>query len=382
LVRPEFDPGFSTPDLARLFSAESLVETMSRVEASLAVALADVGTVPAAAAADIVAACDAPVVDPGAVLRAGWEAGSPVIPLLDRLRSRLSPESARFLHLGATSQDIVDTAFMLLARQACDLLRADLQRIAGRLRDLAVEHRDTPMVGRTLLQRATPTTFGLRVASWLEPVLRAVEELSGLAGRLPVQLGGPVGVLAEYGVAAVAVTERFAADLGLVAPRLPWHGDRWPVAGIAAVTQQVARTMAKIGLDLALLSQNEVAEVHIRAGGSSSMPGKRNPIDAVRAVAAAEVCAAVAGIVTGGRPHELERAVGAWQAEWFALPVALQAAGSAVSAIATAVASLRPDVDRMAANLGGPAPPEVVASARRLVDAVLAAADALIEARR
>jgi 3-carboxy-cis,cis-muconate cycloisomerase len=351
---PTFDPGFSTASLSRLFAAEGRVAAMCRVEAALAASSGEAGVISAAQAREIESVCANPfgiagaVGDASSLLAEGWEAGSPVIVLLGRLRQRLSPSAAAALHRGATTQDIVDTAQMLMLGEALADLRRGLVQIGERLRRLAGEHQETPMVGRTFLQHARETSFGLRAAQWLEPLVRHLGGIASLRTQLPVQLGGANGNAAELGEQAVVVTGGLARRLGLVVPTLPWHTDRSRIAEVVALVERIARSMAKIGIDIAILSSSEVGELRVRAGRSSSMPGKENPIDAVRAVAAADVCSAVAQIVTASRPHELDRAVGGWHAEWFALPTVFQTAGAAVEAICTALETMTVDVARMA----------------------------------
>ena len=374
---PTFDPGFTTPGLAAVFSASSRVARMLDVEAALAEAGAAAGVVPGEAARAIVVACaDAPS-DPADLLAEGWRAGTPVIPLLERVRARLDPSAAAWLHHGATSQDIVDTALVLQMKDALGLIDTDLRALAGGLARLIETVGDTIVMARTLLQPAVPIPFGLRVAHWLAPVLHGIEEIGGRWGELPVQLGGPAGDLAAYRDAAPRVVHGLAERLGLQAPALSWHTDRTPVTSVVAAVAAVARTAATIAVDLALLSQAEVGEVRLRPGGSSSMPGKRNPIDAVRAIAAADACAGLAATVTGGRPHELERAAGGWHTEWFAVPLVLQTAGAAVAATTEAATGAELDATRAAANLGGAGAPDV-AAARLSIQQVLARCERIL----
>jgi 3-carboxy-cis,cis-muconate cycloisomerase len=366
MTLPTLDPGFSTEAMARAFGAEARVRAMCRVEEALARAGAKGGTVPADAAQRVAEACRAGVDDPGAVLARGWEDGTPVLPLLAELRARLSEEDAGWLHHGATSQDVVDTALVLQAREGLDAVRADLVGLAIALRAVATAHRDTPARAWTLLQEAVPTTVGRRTAGWLSPVVTHLVDLRELRSALPVQLGGPSGTLDALGERGLDVVEALATELGLAVPLLPWHTDRTVVATLVGALQRAARTMATIGTDLALLAHD--GAVRMRAGGSSSMPGKRNPIDATRAVAAAEVCGGAAEVITRGRPHELERGVGGWHAEWAAVPLVFHTAGAAVEATRRAVESLEvvgPGGD------GGPTP-----AAGAFVDRVVAACDA------
>jgi 3-carboxy-cis,cis-muconate cycloisomerase len=359
---PTFDPGFSTPALTAVFSAPARVARMLEVEGALAEAGAAAGVVPPEAASAIVAACAGVTVAADELLVEGWRAGTPVVPLLDIVRAGLDPTAAPWLHHGATSQDVIDTALVLQLRDALGLIDADLRTLAMDLRALIERDGATTVMARTLLQPAVPIPFGLRVARWMAPAVHGLRDLRAVRAALPVQLGGPAGDLAAYGDAAPRVVEAFAQRVGLRAPDLPWHTDRTPITTAVAAVAAVARTAATIAVDLALLAQAEVGEVRMRPGGSSSMPGKRNPIDAVRAVAAADACAGLAATVTGARPHELERAAGGWHTEWLAVPLAVQTAGAAVAAVGEAVAGAELDPARAAANLGAATTPDPAAA--------------------
>ena len=245
-------------------------------------------------------------------------------------------------------------------------LRRDLLGLGRDLRGLAAAHRDRPAPAWTFLQRAVPTTMGRRVAGWLDPVVTHLADLRTLDADLPVQLGGPSGTLDALGEDATAVVDTVADLLGLRAPTLPWHTDRTVVARLVGALQRTARTMATIGTDLALLAHDDM--VRMRAGGSSSMPGKRNPIDVVRAIAAADACGGAASVITRGRPHELERGVGGWHAEWLAVPLVLHTSGAAVEAMGAAVATL--EVVESSPGTDGPTPATGV-----FVDRVVAAYD-------
>lgn len=332
------DPGFTTEALSAVFDPAGRVRAMSAVEGALASASAAAGVVPAAVAERIAAACVEGIEDPEAVLAEGWEAGTPVLPLLARLRERLDAEAAAWLHHGTTTQDVIDTGLVLQVRAALAAVRADLVAVARGLAVIAAAQRDEPTTAFTLLQPAGQTTIGRRAAGWLGPVVGHLADLRAVAGALPVQLGGARGGLDVLGATADEVVAGTAAALGLVVPVVPWHADRTPLLRVMALVQQLTRTTAKVAGDLVLLAHHGTATM--RAGGSSAMPGKRNPVDAIRAIAAANVAGGAAGIVVGGRPPELERGAGGWQAEWVAVPLALQAAGAAVEALARAVASL------------------------------------------
>lgn len=332
------DPGFSTAPLASVFSDVARVAAMCRFEASLARASSRANLVPAPVADRIVAVCRTGVGDPDKVLAEGWEVGTPVLPLLDRLRARLERDDAAWLHHGATTQDVIDTAMVLQTKDALVVLRVDLLAVALRLRMLAVDHRSSPAAAWTLLQPAVPTTMGRRMAGWLSPVVGHLTSLRELAVDLPLQFGGPTGTLHGLGESALDVADGLAADLGLSLPDVPWHTDRTPVTSMMDALGRLARTVRSIAMDSILLAHQ--GAVSMRAGTSSSMSWKRNPIDSVRALAAAEACAGAVSIVSRGGPHELERGVGGWHVEWLAVPLAFHTVGAAVEALRRAVESL------------------------------------------
>jgi 3-carboxy-cis,cis-muconate cycloisomerase len=358
-------------------SLAARLAAMCRVEAELALARAEVGLLDAGLADEISAACAEPITGAAALLREGWQAGSPVIPLLAVLRARLGADAAAELHRGATSQDIVDTAAMLLTRDALAELGDGADRIRRRLRALAEAHRDTPTAARTFLQHAGTTTLGARAAAWLTAWGRHVAALPATAVGLPVQLGGPVGIGEGFDGRGSEVTAVLARRLGLAVPVLPWHGDRSVSADLAARVSLLVATAASIATDLVLLAQPEIAEVRMRPGRSSSIAGKHNPIDAVHAIAAADVAGSVAAGLLAPRAPELERAAGAWHAEWFALPVMFQAAAASLEALAAALGSLEVDAERMATNLGGAPDADALDAAADTVDRALAADEAL-----
>jgi 3-carboxy-cis,cis-muconate cycloisomerase len=354
--RPSFDPGFSTEEMKAIFSAESTVAAMLGFEAALAMALADAGIASRAEAEEVAAACRAGVDDPDRIADSTWEAGTPLLALREEIVAGLDPDAAQWFHHGATTQDAIDTAHMLQAKSALGVLDKGLTSIAHRLRDLTVEHRDQPHMGRTFLQEARPTTFGFRTATWLDAVVGHLEELRGRRDSLVVQLGGPVGTLGTYGEKAWQVVSSVADTLELKAPDIAWHTFRVPVVAPAQALARLAATMAKIGYDISLLTSSEIAEISVRSGGSSSMPEKQNPVDAIRAVAAAHACIGAVSMLGSGSGQELDRGIGAWHVEWLAVPLAFQTAGAAVEAIETCLRSLAVDRERMSVNAGSEAP--------------------------
>jgi 3-carboxy-cis,cis-muconate cycloisomerase len=305
----------------------------------------------------------------------GRAEGNPVPPLVRALRERAGDE----VHRGATSQDIADTAAMLIARDALVLVRRELDVASAECARLARAHRSTPAAARTLLQQAVPTTFGYRAALWLSGLLDARDRLSSLG--FPAQLGGAAGTLAAFGTDGLAIAARFAAELGLDEPVAPWHTNRAPVADLGAALGVVASACGKIGLDIILLSQPEVGEVaEGPGGGSSTMPHKRNPARAVLARSCARLVHANASVLSSGE-YEEERAAGAWQAEWPAVSAALAYAGGAAAAALESLAGLEVDVDRMRSNMSDDLWAEArsfgiegdyLGSAEALVDRILA----------
>lgn len=359
-------PGFSTPGIDRVWSAESRVRAMLRFEEALALALADVGVAPREEAEATAGACRTATPDPEAVLEATWKRGTPVVALLEAVGER------PWLHYGATTQDTVDTAHMLLARQSLDLLDEEIVGVCRALVGICDDHRDQPHVARTFLVAAQPTTFGRRAAGWLDPLLEHLEGIRRARRGLAVQLGGPVGDRTAYGEAAFAVVAAMADRLGLSPTPVAWHADRSRIWNLVEAVAAPVRSTAKIAHDLTLLAG--LGEVTMRAGGSSSMAGKQNPIDAMRALAAAEAFRGAAAMITGAAPGELDRGLGSWHVEWFALPLVFGTASAVFEATTAALASLQVDAEVMAAAV--PTGAELPDGAD--VDAVVARFDRLV----
>ncbi|SEG90721.1 3-carboxy-cis,cis-muconate cycloisomerase [Actinacidiphila yanglinensis] len=275
--------------------------------------------------------------------------GNPVIPLVAALRSALDPEAAGWVHRGATSQDILDTAMMAVTARARPLLLADLDAAADGLAVLARRHRLAPMPGRTLTQHAVPTTFGLKAAGWRSLVLDARDRLAAL--RLPAQLGGAAGTLAALG-GDPDLPGRYAGAVGLDAPDLPWHVLRTPVADLGGALALTGGALAKLAADVLLLSRTETGELgEGSGGGSSAMPHKSNPVRATLTAAAARQLPALASVLFAAMAAEDERPAGAWHAEWQTLREALRLAGGAAHHARELVAGLRVDADRMRRDL-------------------------------
>ena len=344
---------FVPEPLLHAVSDRAWLQAMLDAERALAAAQAKAGVVPGDAASAIAEGCDVELYDTGAIVREGRAVGNPAEPLVRALRERVGGDAARFVHFGATSQDVVDTASMLVARSALDLILPELDRALGRLAELAESQRSTPMVARTLLQQAVPTTFGFKAAGWLVSLLEARRLLTtARAERLAAELGGAAGTLAPLGEDGLEVLRLYAEELGLGEPLLPWHANRTRLAELGAALQIASGALGKIGLDVVLLAQSEVGEVREASdGGSSTLPHKRNPVAATLARACARLAGAHAAVLVGSLGHEHERAAGDWHAEWEALSGALAYTGGAAWAVADCVSGLELDTSRMRRNL-------------------------------
>ncbi len=350
------DALFSTPTMSAIFSPRAHVRSMLVFEAALARAEARTGLIPQEAASVITANCREELFDVAALYREAAASGTPAIPLVRMLTARVEGDAQKFVHWGATSQDAIDTALMLQMRDGIDLLRAGLLEVCAACATLAEQHRRTPMVGRTLLQQALPITFGLKAARWLALATRQVRALRERRDRsLAVQLGGAAGTLASLGNNGLRVVELLAAELKLPAPDLPWHTERDRIAEVTTTLGIAAGAMAKIASDVVLLAQTEVGEVSEGAapgkGGSSAMPQKRNPVDATSAIASARLAVGVVPVLLSAMAQEHERAAGAWQAEWAAIPNLFRFTAGAVERVRSAIVDLQIDPARMKANL-------------------------------
>ena len=346
---------FTTPEMTEIFSGASLARRMLQVEAALARALARAGVIPHDAAEAIAAACRIEHIDVEALYRETARTGTPVVPLVQAITRLVDADVRRFVHWGATSQDLIDTAVVLQVRDGIALLSARLLEVGAACASLAERHRRTTMAGRTLLQQAVPITFGLKAARWVGLATRAVERLRDLRGHvLALQFGGAAGTLASLGPDGLHVTELLADELRLAVPDLPWHAERDRIAEIGAGVGIGAGAMAKIATDLALLSQTEVGEVAAGgddAGRSSAMPHKRNPVNAMAALASARLALAALPVLFGTMAQEHERAIGSWQAEWDALPALFRYTAGAVDHVRAAVGDLHVDTERMTRNM-------------------------------
>ncbi len=326
---------------------------MLDAERGLANAEAVAGVIPAQAAGRIAGHCHAGEYDIEQLCRDGRAVGNPAEPLVRALRAAVGAEAAGYVHWGATSQDIIDSAAMLVTDRALGLILGWLDAAGAACARLAREHRSTPMAGRTLMQQAVPTTFGLKASGWLTGIRDARTLVTRVRDeRLCAQLGGAVGSASALGARAAEVRRLYAQELDLCDPPIPWHTNRIALIEIGAALAAVAAAAAKIGTDIVLLAQTEVGELAEGVGGgSSTMPHKRNPTASVRALACATRARDHCARLVAAEPHQHERAAGAWHAEWDALSEALASAGGAAAAIATALPELRVDAGRMRANL-------------------------------
>ena len=347
-------------DVAAHFSGRAQLQGLLDVEAALAGAQAEVGVVPPSCVAPIRAAARVELYDPARLATEATETGNPVIPVVRHLTARVAEadaDAARFVHWGATSQDILDTGLVLQLRATVptviDHLARGVRAAAGHARRYA----DATMAGRTWLQQATPVTFGLKAAGWADALDRARGRLQAALGDArALQFGGASGTLASLGSQGPAVTEALARRLGLPAPDIPWHAHRDRFAQLACTLGIVAGTGGKIGRDLALLAQTEVGEATERPakgrGGSSTMPQKRNPVAASIALSAAGRAPGLVSTMLGAMVQEHERGLGGWQAEWDTLPDLVVIAAGGARATAAALEGLVVDIDRMRTNAG------------------------------
>jgi 3-carboxy-cis,cis-muconate cycloisomerase len=351
-----FGPSLSTELMMATVSDRAWVQAMLDVEAALARAESRIGLIPAAAADGIAGQCRVDEFDVAQLGRAAARSANPVIPLVNALRAAVSQDAAPYVHHGATSQDILDTAMMLIARRGLDLILADLDQAAAAAATLADRHRATVMAARTLLQQALPTSFGLKAAGWLIAIVEARSELARLrSSRLAVQFGGAAGTLAALSDRGLDVARELATELALGEPPLPWHTARARVVEVATALGVAAGVAGKVALDVVLMAQKEVGEVSEGAvagrGGSSALPQKHNPVEAIEILAAVRGINAQVAVLLGAMVQEHERAAGAWQAEWPALAETLRLAGGAVSRLASLLAGLQVDPERMRRNL-------------------------------
>jgi len=349
----------STEPLAEVFSDSSVLQAMLDFESALARAEARVGVVPKSAADHIADVAQANEFDIHALSRGMFRAGTPGIPLVKALTEKVrarDPEAAGWVHWGATSQDVADTALVLLLKRARTIVTGDLQRLEKTLITLSEQHKATVMLGRTLMQAAPPVTFGLKVAGWLGAVSRGTKRLeSAFDEALILQFGGASGTLASLAEKGTDIAHAMAEELGLRCPEAPWHTHRDRLANLVCCCGVLTGSLGKIGRDISLLMQSEVAEVAEPGGegrgGSSTMPHKRNPIACTLTLAAAHRVPGLVASFLSAMVQEHERAVGGWQSEWPTVASVVQSTGTATSSLAEVADGLSVDPARMRQNI-------------------------------
>ncbi len=354
-----FDAYFTARDMREVFCDQGRVQAMLDFEAALARAEAKVGLIPQTAVASIEAACRAEHFDFAALGEAIATAGNSAIPLVKALGKQIATtdaEAERYVHLGATSQDVMDTGLVLQLRRALELIEGDLAQMGETLATQALRFVATPLAGRTWLQHATPVTLGMKIAGWLGAVTRSRQRLQALKPRLLVlQFGGASGTLAALGSQAMPIAEALAGELQLTLPDQPWHTQRDRLVEFASVLGLIAGSLGKLGRDISLLMQTEAGEVFEPSapgkGGSSTMPHKRNPVGAAVLIGAATRVPGLLSTLFSAMPQEHERSLGLWHAEWETLPeICCLVSGSLKQALLVAD-GLEVDVERMARNL-------------------------------
>jgi 3-carboxy-cis,cis-muconate cycloisomerase len=316
---------FSVPEIEAVLTDEAYVRQMLVVETALAKVQGELSIIPVEAASQIAAAAAELKIDYPQMQAGVEKSGVPVIELVRQLRNQAGEDAADFVHWGATTQDIMDTARVLQIRDALAILEETLDGVMHNLARLADQHRNTLMAGRTHSQQALPVPFGLKVAGWLAPLVRHQRRLAEMKPRLlVVQFGGAAGTLAVLGERGTAVQKALAAELNLNVPAMPWHTQRDNMAEFASWLSLVSGSLAKMAQDIILLAQSEVGEVQESAdssrGGSSTMPQKRNPITSELIIAAARTNASLLSAMHQAQIQEHERATHGWQMEWLALP--------------------------------------------------------------
>jgi 3-carboxy-cis,cis-muconate cycloisomerase len=358
-LSPLLAPLFSSTAMRAVCDDDAYLQHMLDFEAALARAEAKAGVIPASAAGPIGEACKADTFDLAALAESATRSGNPAIPLVKALTAavrKLDADAARYIHWGATSQDVIDTAAMLTLRAAIDALLPDLDRAIAGFAALARKHRDTAVVARTWLQHALPMPFGLKLAEYAAALHRSRMRLKRLREQeLVLQFGGAAGTLAALGDKGLAVAEKLAAELKLRLPDAPWHTHRDRIAEAASVFAILTGSCGKIARDVSLMMQTDVAEAFEPSGegrgGSSTMPHKRNPVAAATALAAAAMAPNLAATLFAAQVQDHERSAGPWHAEWATLPSLLLVTSGALAAIVDIAEGLEVDTERMRENL-------------------------------
>ncbi len=356
--RSLLDGIFGSAAMQAIFGESAQLQAMLDFEAALAAAQARCGLIPEIAAATIARHCDEKFYDRQALAAAAASAGNLAIPLVRALTERVAAEdelAAGFVHWGATSQDVIDSALMLQLRAALQLMKTELTRSIKALTLHVERHGFAVMAGRTWLQQAVPITFGLKAAGWLDGLLRQRSRLTRLEGQLVLQFGGASGTLASLRDDGLRVRQELASELGLVIPDIPWHAQRDRILEFAGMAAGLVASLGKLARDVALLMQTEVAEVFepgaVGRGGSSTMPHKRNPVACAAILACATRTPGLVATLFSAAVQEHERGLGGWQAEWEVLPELCRLTASALEHAAPLLEGLEVDAARMRANL-------------------------------
>ena len=347
---------YGTPEMRELFSDSASLQFMLEVEAALARAEAKAGLVPATVADSITAAARVENLNLTRIAESTRNIGYPIVGVVNELRRLAGEEASRYIHLGATTQDILDTALVVQMRQALEYIRRDVLAVARALADGAVRYRDTPMAGRTHLQQAVPISFGFKCAGWAGPLPAHLERLDQASQRMQViQFGGAAGTLASLGADGPAVAEFLADELHLGVPDIPWHTARDRFAEIAGALALICGTLSKFAFDIALLMQTEIAEVsephEAYRGASSTMPQKRNPIASEYVIACTRGVHALARVMLSAMTQDHERATGPWQSERLALPQCFVLTAGALAHARAIAEGMIVDTARMRRNL-------------------------------
>jgi 3-carboxy-cis,cis-muconate cycloisomerase len=354
-----FDALFIDSEMEHLFRDEAIVQAMLRFEAALSLAQADANTISRDHARLIAGVCESAEIDLEKIMLGARQAGNPAIPLIKELTAlvrKSDAQAAQFVHAGATSQDVIDTAAMLQLKAALSRISVGINSLQQRLTELIKEHRQTVMIGRTLLQQARPISFSFKVASWLDQLIRCKGRIREVrAQALVLQFGGAVGTLAASGSEALAIRSNLARRLELGEPAIAWHTARDRFFEVASAMAMLTGCLGKIAMDASLLMQTEVGELTEAAeegrGGSSAMPHKRNPVAPTMIVAACSRVPGLLATISASMIQENERSVGRWHAEWNPLPQIVCLAGGTIQHADDLFSRLEVNRDRMRQNI-------------------------------
>ena len=352
---PLFGASFVPAEMRGIFGHDAFLRRCVETEVALARAQARLGIIPEVAAQGIAAAAAAYRFDLDRLARETAIVGYPVLPMVEQLAAAAG-DAGRYLHWGATTQDIMDTATVLQVRAGLEVIERLLDETVAALRRLAAEHRDTPMAGRTHLQHALPVTFGYKAAVWLSGLLRHRERIGQMKARVLVaEFSGAAGTLASLGTEGLAVQAGFARELGLGVPAITWHSSRDGLAEAVQLLALLTGSLAKIALDVSIMASTEFGELSepfVRhRGASSTMPQKRNPISCELILAAARMVARHAGLMLDAMANDFERATGPWHLEWSAVPESFALTAGALAQAAFLLGGLEVHPARMRANL-------------------------------